>query len=67
MYVERSMKRGLDEEKNMTDLEEKNYEEQRVRLINLCRYLYISVMTLYIDWLGEERMIEIDVQSSVKS
>ena len=75
MYVERSMKwgkRGLEED-NVTDLEERetNEEGQR-RFVNLgpCLNLlsiHISVMTLHIDWLGEEQMTEIDVQSSMKS
>ena len=42
-------------------------EEIRARLVNLCRYLHISVMALHIDWLGEEQIIEIDIQSSAKS
>ena len=36
------------------------------RLVNLCRYLHISVMELHINWLGEEQMIDLDVQSSEK-
>ena len=43
-------------------------EERQTRLVNLCRHLHISVMALrlHINWLGEERMIELDVQSSKK-
>ena len=41
-------------------------EERQTRLVNLCHRLYILVMALHIDWLGEEPMIEIDVQNSVK-
>ena len=68
--VERSMKlenRGLDEEENMTDLKEREANEERqARLVYLCRCLHILVMALYIGWLGEERIIEIYVQSSEK-
>ena len=60
-------RRGLDEEENVTDMKERETNEERqTRLVNLCRCLHILVMALHIDWLGEERMIEIDVQSSVK-
>ena len=41
-------------------------EERQTRLVNLCRHLHISVMALHINWLGEERMIELDVQSTKK-
>ena len=41
-------------------------EERQTRLVNLCRHLHISVMALYINWLGEKQMIELDVQSSKK-
>ena len=51
---------------------ETNTEERRRRFVNLCYWfsllsIHISVMEIHIDWLGEEQMIEIDVQSSVKS
>ena len=38
-------------------------EERQTRLVNLCRHLHIS---LHINWLGEEQMIELDMQSSKK-
>ena len=41
-------------------------EERQTRLVNLCHHLQISVMALHINWLGKERMIELDVQSSEK-
>ena len=51
----------------MTDLKKrKTNEERQTRLVNLCRHLHISVMALHINWLGEEQMIELDVQSSKK-
>ena len=60
-------RRGLDEEENVTDMKERETNEERqTRLVNLCHCLHILVMALLIDWLGEERMIEIDVQSSMK-
>ena len=34
--------------------------------LNLCRHLHISVIALHINCLGEERMIELYVQSSKK-
>ena len=64
-------KRGLKE--NVTDLEERETNEERhMKFVNLYPRLsllsiQISAMALHIDWLGEERMIEIDVQSSTKS
>ena len=68
--VEGSMKqgkKGLDDEENMTDVKERETNEERqTRLVNLCHHLHISVMALHINWLGEERMIELDVQSSRK-
>ena len=65
------VKQGLDNEGNMTFVKEREtYEERQTRpqtrLVNLCRHLHISVMALHINWLGEERMIELDVQSSKK-
>ena len=52
----------------MTDVKERETNEERqTRLVNLCRHLHISVMALHINWLGEERVIELDVQSSKKS
>ena len=45
-------------------------EERHAKCINLCPCLsliHILVMALHIDWLGEEQMIEIDVQSNAKS
>ena len=51
----------------MTDVKERETNEERqTRLVNLCRHLHISVMVLHINWLGEERMIELDMQSSEK-
>ena len=51
----------------MTDVKKRETNEERqTRLVNLCRHLHISVMALYINWLGEERMIELHVQSSEK-
>ena len=50
----------------MTDVKKrKTNAERQTRLVNLCRHFHISVMA-HINWLGEERMIEIDVQSSKK-
>ena len=46
--------------------ERETNEERQTRLVNLCRHLHISVMALHINWLGKERMIELDVQSSEK-
>ena len=60
-------KRGLDNERNVTDVKERETnEEKQTRLVNLCCHFHISVMALHINWLGEERMIELDVQSSEK-
>ena len=60
-------KKDLDDEENVTDVNmRETNEERQTRLVNLCRHLYISVMALHINWLGEERMIELDVQSSKK-
>ena len=51
----------------MTDVKKRETNEERqTRLVNLCRHLHILVMALHINWLGEERMIELDVQSSKK-
>ena len=51
----------------MTDVKKRETNEERqTRLINLCRHLHILVMALHINWLGEERMIELDMQSSKK-
>ena len=61
------MKQGFDNEGNMTDVKERETNKERqTRLVNLCRRLHISVMALHINWLGEERMIELDVQSGEK-
>ena len=46
--------------------ERETIEERQTRLVNLCHQLHISVMELHINWLGEEPMIELDVQSSKK-
>ena len=52
----------------MTDVKERETNEERqTRLVTLCRHLHISVVALHINWLGKERMIELDVQSSEKS
>ena len=59
----------------MIDLEEREtHEERQRRFVNLCPRLsllriHVLVMTIHIhvDWLGEEQMIEIDLQSSVKN
>ena len=60
-------KRGLDNEGNVTDVKERETnKEWQTRFINLCHHLHISVMALHIHWLGEERMIELDMQSSEK-
>ena len=57
-------KRGLNEEENVTDVKE------REKLIKKdkqgCR-LHILAMALHIDWLAKQRMIEIDVQNSIKA
>ena len=51
----------------MTDVKERETnEERKPTLVNLCCRLHISVIALHIDWLGEEQMIEIDMQSSMK-
>ena len=48
----------------MTDVKERETNDERqTRLVNLCHHLQIFVMALHINWLGEERMIEIDMQS----
>ena len=63
--VEGSMKWGkreLDDEENMTDVKKRETNEERqTRLVKPCRHLYISVTALHTNWLGEERMIELDV------
>ena len=68
--VEGSMKwgkRDLGDEENVTDVKKRETNEQRqTRLVNLCCHLHILVMALDINWLGKERMIELDVQSSKK-
>ena len=46
--------------------ERETNEERQTRLVNLCCHLHISVMALHINWLGEGRMIELNMQSSVK-
>ena len=54
---------------DMTDVKEReltNEAERQTRFVNLCRHLHISVMALHINWLGEEQMIELDLQSSEK-
>ena len=76
MYVERSLKwgkRGLEDEENVTDSEERETNEERQRwFVNFCPRLsllsiHILVMAIDIDWLGKELMVEIDMQSSVKA
>ena len=60
------MREERDDEEKVTDVKKrKTNEERQTRLVNLCRHLQcdVSVMAL----LGEERMIELDVQSSKKS
>ena len=51
--AERSMKlrkRGLDNEGNVTDVKERETNEERqTRLVNLCYHLHISVMALHIN------------------
>ena len=46
--------------------ERETNEERQTRVVNLYRHLHISLMALNINWLGEERMTELDVQSSDK-
>ena len=41
-------------------------ERETNELVNLRHHLHILVMAFQINWLGEERMIELDVQSSEK-
>ena len=42
-------------------------EEKQTSLVSPCHHLHILVMALsHINWLGEERMIELDTQSSKK-
>ena len=51
----------------MTDVKvRETNEEIQTRLVNLYHHLHISVMALHINWLGEEQMIELDMQSSEK-
>ena len=51
----------------MTDVRKRETNEERqTRLVGPCRHLHISVMALHINWLGEERMIELEVQSNKK-
>ena len=47
--------------------ERETNEERLTRLVNLFHHLHILVMAPYINWLGEEQIKEIEVQSSVKS
>ena len=49
----------------MTDLKKRETNEERQTRF-VCRHLHILVMALHINWLGEEQMIELDVQSSEK-
>ena len=59
----------------MTDLKEREREtneERQRRFVNLCPCLsllgiHISVIAIHIDQLGEEQMIEINMQGSTKS
>ena len=52
----------------MTDLEERETNKERqARLVNLCHCLHISVMTLHVDCLGEEQMIEIDCRAAQRA
>ena len=61
------VKRGLDNEGNVTNGKERETNEGRQpRLVNLCRHLHISVMALHIKSQGKERMIKLEVQSSKK-
>ena len=49
------VKRGLDNEGNVTDVKERETNEERqTRLVNLYHHLHISVMALHINWLDEE-------------
>ena len=75
LHIERSMKfgkRGFKEE-NATDLEKrkkltkKDIQLPSFQTIAYALLYYISVMALYIDWLGKENTIETDVLISVKS
>ena len=51
----------------MTDVKKRETNEERqTKLVNLCRHLHILVMALDINWLGEEQMTELGVQSSKK-
>ena len=57
----------------MTDVKESETimkKEKQGSVVNLCSRLHISVMAkvmaLRIDWVGEELMIETDMQSSKK-
>ena len=55
-----------------TDLKEIETNEKRQRFVNPCPHLsllsiHISVMALDIDWLSEEQMMQIDMQSNTKS
>ena len=62
------MKRGLDNEGNVTDVKERETNEERQTRVNgkpLPSPSHFGNGT-YINWLGEERMIELDVQSSEK-
>ena len=60
-------KRDLDNEENVTDLKKRETNEERqTRLVNICHHFHISVMAFHINWLGEEWMIELDVQSGKK-
>ena len=57
----------------MTDVKERETimkKDKQGSVVNLCRRLHISVMAevmaIRIDWVGEELMIETDMQSSKK-
>ena len=55
-----------------TDLKEIETNEERQRFVNPCPHfsllsIHISVMALDIDWLSEEQMMQIDMQSNAKS
>ena len=64
-------KRGLDDEDNVTGVKERETimkKDKQGSVVNLCRRFHIlvmaEVMALHTDWVGEEWIIEIDMQSS---
>ena len=65
--VDKGKEDRLKNEGNVTDVKERESNaERQTRLVNLCRHLHISIMVLHINWLAEEQIIELDVQSSEK-